>query len=214
MTETTITTETINVSVPPGFLSSVLDYERAGITRQAIMALVAPELKAIDEGRKATRDSIVKQIKSLGAIDGANVANVLCASERGADEAGRQRLKRRRDFMVATLCRTFQDYTFTKDSGHIIAEYIGDSATRQAKELLTSLATLIDLELLGPASKSLSRLTVEEVAETIRSSQAATTGESVGEMARQQVPAKYLAAIAARVAVPADKAGVAKVSQA
>ena len=130
------------------FLQEVLNYEQQGINRQALMSLVKPQIEAIDEKRKAIRESIESDIKSLGAIEACKACNALCPTESGADNAARQRLSRRRNWLKSLLAKVHTEYNFVLTDGVIFAEYIGDAHVREAKSIFASLTKLVDLDVI------------------------------------------------------------------
>lgn len=125
----------------------VLSYEQQGVNRAALQQLIAPEIKAIDERRKATRELIEKEVKSVTAEDAVKVVNAICPSIPGADNSARQRLSRRRNWLKSVCTKVHVTYDFSLVDGQLFAEYIGNAYVREAKTILAGLEKILSLDL-------------------------------------------------------------------
>ncbi len=153
------------------FLGKVLAYEQAGVDREAILSLVKPQIEEIDKGRKAIKNTILDQMKSLGAVDSVKVVNVLCLSRRGAEQAERSRLSRRRNFFKSLCTSRFPDYDFELDAGMLHADYIGSATIREANILLSGLQKLLSMDLF-PFADDIESVTREDIVKGLESLEA------------------------------------------
>lgn len=146
MTKAKKITETELISA--NLMQLVLDLERQGTSRKAIMALVAPEIEAIDKKRKAVRECMEKQLKALDScIDCVCVANALCPTVPGQDDSARKRLQRRRSTFSTMVAKCYPEWDITKEDGTLFCKHIGSATRREAISLFNVAERLTALDL-------------------------------------------------------------------
>lgn len=180
------------------FLQTVLAYEAQGINREALTSLIKPELEAIDAKRKDFRESCEKDIKAVGAIDATKACNAVCPTIPGSDNAARQRLSRRRNWLKGLLKKIHGKYDFTMADGQLFCEYIGDSITREANELLLVIQRLNSLDIIT------AEITRDDIIAGLKS-ETASSGANVIEVDSTTV--KSIATVLARVSAISENLG-------
>jgi len=147
-----MTTSSKNTNTTKAILHNLSMLEALRNKRILIYDLVKDQIDEIDSLKKETIKSLKAQFIGLAdRIACIDVANILCPTLQNADDAERKRIQRRRSTMINILKSQFSDYDFEvkkgRTGGKIIAEFIGDSITRKANEMIGT--TIETLALLG-----------------------------------------------------------------
>lgn len=118
--------------------------EQLGTKRAAIMSLVESDLKGIDSEKKESKEKLRKAFASYKDVSLAvSTANALVPIIKGASDADRKRLSRRRSTVIDCLKAEYNDYDFEvvkgRSGGQILSNYVGSKERREAFRLERSM---------------------------------------------------------------------------